>query len=266
MGIVYLLIGLVASCVGAISGLGGGVIIKPVLDFFGNYDLATIGILSSCTVFSMAIVSLAKKFMSKSVIFEYKKLFALSIGAILGGFLGKYLFDIFEHTIPINIAKIIQSVSLALLMFIILLFNIFKSKIKTFHVSNIIICLIAGIIMGAVSAFLGIGGGPVNVALIIILFSCNSKEAAIYSIFTIFFSQISTLGSTLFTTGFGAYDLSVVPYMIVGGISGGFIGEKIGKKLKNNQVDKLFSIIMVVVIVLNVINVLKVILNYLETV
>ncbi|WP_010167093.1 sulfite exporter TauE/SafE family protein [Candidatus Epulonipiscium viviparus] len=257
IGILYLLIGLSASTVGAISGLGGGVIIKPVLDFFGHYDMATIGILSSCTVFSMAIVSLAKKFMSKAT-FEYKKLLSLSFGAIAGGFIGKYIFDIFDNLIPETNAKIIQSVLLALLMFSILLFNIFKKKIKTFNTSNIFICLTAGIVMGTISAFLGIGGGPVNVALIIILFSCNAKDAAIYSIFTIFFSQISTLGTTLFTVGFGAYDLSTAPYMIFGGIAGGFLGDKFSKKLTSKQVEKLFSLIMIVVICLNIINIVRV--------
>ncbi|OON96070.1 MAG: hypothetical protein ATN31_10165 [Candidatus Epulonipiscioides saccharophilum] len=259
MGILYLIIGLSASTVGAISGLGGGVIIKPVLDFFGHYDMATIGILSSGTVLSMAIVSLAKKFISKTAVFEYKKLLTLSLGAILGGFLGKYIFDIFADVVPISIAKIIQSVLLTLMMFSILMFNIFKSKIKTFNTSNILVCLSAGLIMGTISAFLGIGGGPVNVALIIILFSCNAKDAAIYSIFTIFFSQISTLASTFFTVGFGVYDLSTIPYMIVGGIAGGFLGDKFNKKLTVYQVEQLFSLIMILVICLNIINIFKVI-------
>ncbi|MEG1477611.1 MAG: sulfite exporter TauE/SafE family protein, partial [Oscillospiraceae bacterium] len=35
MDIVYLIISFVASCAGAICGIGGGVIIKPVLDAVG---------------------------------------------------------------------------------------------------------------------------------------------------------------------------------------------------------------------------------------
>ena len=47
-----------ASVVGAICGIGGGVIIKPVLDAFGIMDVATISFLSGCTVLSMRLYSL----------------------------------------------------------------------------------------------------------------------------------------------------------------------------------------------------------------
>src|SRR5699024_10800605 len=54
----YFLIGLLTSVIGAISGLGGGVFIKPILDFFGHYPITTIGVLSSTSVFTMSAVSL----------------------------------------------------------------------------------------------------------------------------------------------------------------------------------------------------------------
>ncbi|ONI41755.1 hypothetical protein AN396_03225 [Candidatus Epulonipiscium fishelsonii] len=259
MEILYLLIGGIASTIGAISGLGGGVIIKPVLDAFGHFDLATIGILSSCTVFAMTIVSLAKKFMLKTT-FEYTKLLPLSLGAVIGGLGGKYLFEIFLQTIPNEeLGKMIQSICLLVLMFIILLFGLNRHKIKTYNITSPIICGIAGIIMGVISSFLGIGGGPVNVALLILLFSCDAKEAAIYSIFTIFFSQLSTLASVFFAEGFSTYDLSVVPYMIFGGITGGFLGGFFNKKLSTQYVEKLFNGVMVITIFINGYNILTVI-------
>ncbi|WP_305766858.1 sulfite exporter TauE/SafE family protein [Candidatus Epulonipiscium viviparus] len=256
-GFLYLLVGLGSTTIGAISGLGGGVIIKPVLDALGQYDMATIGILSGCTLIAMSIVSLTKKFIS-GVKFEYIKLISLSVGAILGGFVGKAAFQNFEKMIPVDTAKIIQSICLALLMIIILLFSIYKAKIKTFNVTNPIICLIAGLILGSVAVFLGIGGGPINVAVIIILFSCDAKDAAIYSIFTIFFSQTTTILTTLFTTGFEPYNLEVLGFMIVGGVLGGFLGDKISTKLSNRQVEKLFNITMAAIIAINIFNVFKV--------
>ncbi|GAA4063640.1 hypothetical protein [Amphibacillus indicireducens] len=54
----YFIISLLASIIGAIAGIGGGVFIKPILDFLGDYPLATIGILSSTTVLTMSVVSL----------------------------------------------------------------------------------------------------------------------------------------------------------------------------------------------------------------
>ncbi|ONI44972.1 hypothetical protein AN641_05215 [Candidatus Epulonipiscioides gigas] len=259
-GILYLIVGLAATTIGAISGLGGGIIIKPVLDSFGQYDIATISILSASTLFAMAIVSLAQKFREKAK-FEYKKLLSLSFGSILGGFVGKSLFQLFTTIVSEDIAQIIQSICLALLMVLILLFSIYKDRIKTFKVTNIFICLVTGILLGSIAVFLGIGGGPINVAVIIILFSCNAKEAAFYSIFTIFFSQLTTLATTLFTTGFGIYNLEVLGYMIVGGISGGFLGSKISKKISNKQVEKIFNITLGLIILLNIFNIAKVLIG-----
>ena len=62
-----------ASTIGAICGIGGGVIIKPVLDAFGIMSVSKISFLSSCTVLSMTTYSVVK---SK-----------------LGGILGKLMFE-----------------------------------------------------------------------------------------------------------------------------------------------------------------------------
>ena len=51
---ISLLICLAASALGAICGIGGGVIIKPVLDSLGIYSVSTVNFLSGCTVLSMS--------------------------------------------------------------------------------------------------------------------------------------------------------------------------------------------------------------------
>ena len=56
----YVVLALGATILGSLSGMGGGVIMKPVMDFMRDYDSATIGILSSITVFSMSFVSLLR--------------------------------------------------------------------------------------------------------------------------------------------------------------------------------------------------------------
>lgn len=50
-----------ASVIGAICGIGGGVIIKPVLDSVGILDVTAISFLSGCTVLSMTTYSVLKK-------------------------------------------------------------------------------------------------------------------------------------------------------------------------------------------------------------
>ena len=53
MSLLYFLIALGATTVGALTGMGGGVIIKPLCDVIGTYDAQTIGVLACITVFSM---------------------------------------------------------------------------------------------------------------------------------------------------------------------------------------------------------------------
>ena len=51
--LIFLVVCFGASIVGAICGIGGGVIIKPVLDSFGVLDVTAISFLSGCTVLSI---------------------------------------------------------------------------------------------------------------------------------------------------------------------------------------------------------------------
>jgi len=51
----------------------------------------------------------------------------------------------------------------------------------------------SGIIMGMIGAFLGIGGGPINMALLMFGFGYGIKEAGVKSIVVILFSQSSAL-------------------------------------------------------------------------
>ena len=57
MQVLVLLVSFFACTVGAICGIGGGILIKPVLDATGVADVATINFLAGCTVLSMTLYS-----------------------------------------------------------------------------------------------------------------------------------------------------------------------------------------------------------------
>ena len=90
MVLIYFLVALLSTICGSMAGLGGGVIIKPVLDFLGDYNIETIGVLSACTIFSMALVSVIKQLSYKSKI-DIKNTGLLGIGSVIGGLLGQKL-------------------------------------------------------------------------------------------------------------------------------------------------------------------------------
>ena len=106
MQILYFLIAILATTIGATAGVGGGIIIKPILDFLGGYNLETINMLSSFTVFSMAIVSIIKQIRYKFKL-EIRKTVLIGFGSVLGGILGDIILN---KTIIIvnNDAKVIM--------------------------------------------------------------------------------------------------------------------------------------------------------------
>lgn len=260
--ILYLIISLSASILGAVAGLGGGVIIKPLLDFFGHFDLPTIGVLSAATVLAMSTMSLIKLSISRSEAKIDKTIsLLLALGSITGGILGKFVFNYFAVSLGmLTGTALLQSVTLALLLTLLLFYFLKKDKLKSFVFENRMIIIMIGLSLGFLSAFLGIGGGPLNVAVLILFFSLNVRDAAFNSIFIIFFSQLSALLLIALTTGFTNYDLSMAGYMITGGVIGGLIGTNIAIRLSNKLIEKIFNAAILLIIFINLYNVVNLIM------
>ena len=226
MNLLYFFISILATSVGGIAGIGGGIIIKPCLDTIGTYDVATIGMLSSITVLCMAAVS-SVRFLHSGIIVERRKAIVLSAGAAVGGVFGKYLFGEFSKWVADERAKGIQAVLLVILLVFVLLRNVYPH----YKIMSTIITFICGLAMGGISSFLGIGGGPINVAVICIVFSVSVRDAAVYSIFTVFFSQLTTVISNAITPGMASFDLTIVVFMIPGAIIGASLGSFLNRRL-----------------------------------
>lgn len=248
MDAIYLLVATLATLIGAVSGFGGGVIIKPVLDALGGYNSYVISILSSSTVLSMAAVASLINLSSKSK-FD-KKVFYLVFGAVIGGILGRLLFSVVSQSFLSSKTEIVQ----AAIIIVLLTFVLFKNKLPKFKIQSLFLSLLAGAVLGSLSSFLGVGGGPFNVALLILLFSMDIKTASSASVLIIVFSQLTNLVTTAAATGFGGHDYSMLIYMIPGGIIGGFIGSKIKKRIPPKAIEKLYFVITLGLIALNIFN------------
>ena len=255
--VIYFLLALGATTIGSLTGMGGGVIIKPLMDVLGDYDVQTIGVVSSITVFTMAIVSIFKQLKSKTLI-PFNTAIPLSIGSIVGGFVGQKVLDFIVDKLNVNsIATVVQNIVLAILILGVIIYMKNKHRVKSRSFNGIPVCLAVGIFLGFCSSFLGIGGGPINVALIIYLFSFDTKTATVCSIVTILFAQISKLTTTALTTGFAVYDFSVVPLMVIGAVMGGFIGASVNKKCSEKTVEKAFNAVQLLVLAITIFNVIR---------
>ena len=78
------LICLIATTAGGISGVGGGVIIKPVLDAFGVLSVSTISFLSGCTVLAMTCYSVIRGRLGGESLIDMRTGTPLGIGAAIG--------------------------------------------------------------------------------------------------------------------------------------------------------------------------------------
>ena len=89
----FFLVSFLASIVGAICGIGGGVIMKPLLDATGILSVSAISFLSGCTVLSMAVVSVGSSMRNKTVCVKFAVTLPLAIGSAVGGIMGKVIFQ-----------------------------------------------------------------------------------------------------------------------------------------------------------------------------
>lgn len=256
--LLVLLICFAATLAGAISGIGGGIIIKPLLDAVSGLPVATVNFLSGCTVLAMAAVSLARnrERLRADSMKEKKHILLLSLGAAVGGVVGKEIFELVRAAAANQglVAAIQNSVMLALTAGV-FCYMLRKDKIKTLLVTNGIVHVAVGLVLGVLGAFLGIGGGPINLVVLHYFCSMDTKEAAFGSIFIIFFSQIASLLMTFAKGAVPPFEAAMLAIMVLGGVAGGALGSTLSKRMSHRQVDHLFRVLLVTIILINVYNI-----------
>ena len=252
LAVVYFLICLAATTVGGISGVGGGVIIKPVMDAVSGLGAAAISFLSGCTVLAMTITSMLRS-RGGSVKVEKRRGTFLAIGAAIGGVLGKELFELVRAAGG-SAVDISQQSMMILLTAGVFVYTLRKDGIKTRSVNSAAACMLIGFTLGLLSAFLGIGGGPINLAVLSFFFSMDSKTAALNSLYVILFSQAASFLNSIVRNTVPEFDWFVLAAMCVGGVLGGILGRSISARLTNRGVDRLFLGLMAVITLISCYN------------
>lgn len=258
-GYLYLLFWMIsfgASIAGAVCGIGGGVIIKPVLDAFGVLSVSTISFLSGCTVLAMTCYSVLKSKMSGESLIEMRTGTPLAVGAAIGGAVGKSMFQALSGMFADkDMVGAVQAACLLVITLGTLVYTLKKDRIQTMKVRNLAACVLIGLVLGIFSSFLGIGGGPINLVVLFFFFSMDTKTAAQNSLYIILFSQITSVLSSLVTRSVPEFSVWLLALMVVGGILGGMSGRIINKKIDSAVVDKLFIVLMAVIIGINLYNI-----------
>ena len=256
--LISFIVALGATTLGSLTGLGGGVIIKPSLDALTKLDALSISMISAITVFAMASISLYGHIRAKT---KLKTPITLPLlgGALVGGLCGSVFLDTLAEIYANNTIVIIQNVSLAGLVAVVFIYMLMRERLPQYNIKHWLVALLAGAAMGFSSSFLGIGGGPLNVSLLIFLFSYEAKPAVATSIVVIWIAQLSKILSGAFAGGFGfaEFNFTILPYVLAGGLGGGFLGRYLSGFLDNNKTEKLFNATQVLVFVICIWNILK---------
>lgn len=246
---------LLASVTGSICGIGGGVIIKPALDALGIMSVSAISFLSGLTVLSMSVISVFRQRKLQLVDFRIGSL--LAMGAAAGGIMGNSVFHILKTAAGNDcFVGMIQALALALITLITLFYHVFlKKQLPSCRVYNAPACVAIGALLGVLSAFLGIGGGPINLAVLSFAFSFDAKKAAANSLYIIMCSQASSLLTSCIQQTVPDFPWVYLPFMVSAGVIGGLIGAGVNKKISAAAIDTFFSSLLCVIIMICLYNI-----------
>lgn len=253
----YFLLTFFACVIGALGGIGGGMIIKPALDSVGTFSLENINVLSSAVVFVMSVVSIWKMRQHlRSISARY--FIYLALGALLGGALGGRVFISIKTAFGQDrLVGMVQTIILMLIIIAIFLVEWYKHYIPRREINAALPIFSLGALLGTISSFLGVGGGPYNRPTLYHLMKVSDKGAGVGSLVIILFSQAMYLSEIAFTKGFAGYDLHALPEMLIGAVLGGFIGGCIVNKVNEKMYHRLFLGILILLFSLNVWNLLR---------
>ena len=198
----------------------------------------------------MCVVSLSKQIRG-GFSFDRKVVLAISLRSLVGGLVGERIFAIATLSLDNNSVKAVQAGLLAITLALILVYTLRQEQMPSWHVSNSVAVFCAGLALGAISVFLGIGGGPLNVACMGLLFSFGMKEATVYSLATIFFSQLSKLGLNAASGTLLAIDLTYLPFVVIPAVAGGFLGTQLNQRASDEGVRRTYLGIMIALLLVS---------------
>lgn len=260
MFLIMFVIGLITALVGSVAGLGGGVILVPVLlflsDHFASFNWVTpqtiVGI--SLVVMIFTGMSSAISYMKHQRVDKKIGLVFLS-GSIPGGILGSWLNQFFE-TDGFSLFFGIVMIAVSLLFFIPRrpsghsLFKTGMSREKTVdgkvykYRMPFWVGFFLSFCVGMLSGLLGIGGGSLMVPAMILLLNIPPHIATATSMFMIFFASITSSATHVLL---GHVEWSHTLWFIPGAYLGGTLGAWVNRRLDGQVVERFLRVLLVLI-------------------
>jgi len=228
-------VGFVAGVLGSMIGLGGGIIVVPVLTFAGfGPSLAVSN--SLFAAFSNAAASTISYSRQKRI--EYSIGLKLGLLAIPGTVLGALI----SSDVAPGVFKILFGLVLISCSIYIFLRKKIETKEQNYSKQIMILAIGGSFFAGIISSFFGIGGGIIFVPLMVVAMGMGMKNAAPTSQFILLFVSFSGL----VTHGFlGHPDFYQALLLSAGAFAGGLIGARLSLEIRERSLQILVSVVII---------------------
>ena len=238
--LLYILVGVIASLLGSMVGLGGGSIAVPALYCFGlgiEHAVAS----SKFMVLTTSAVSTYRY--SRRLRIPVKLYSIIALPMVLTSYLGAYLVVV----VPSNLLTIIVGlVLLAAAMRAIVESGADRRVVEEYESRrNYLLGALSGFVAGIVAGITGLGGGVVNVPMFLYVLSLPAHSVVSLSMACILPAALS---STIRHVIDGIVLWKAALPLSVGAILGAWFGPKIALKLSRRELRKLIGIILAAVV------------------
>ena len=229
-------LGFAAGILGSMIGLGGGIIVVPVLTFLG-FSPTVAASNSLFAALSNAIASTISYSKQKRV--EYSIGWKLGLLSIPGTILGAV---ISTDSAP-NIFKILFGLVLVASAVYIFLRGKIKSGDKQLSKQMIVFAIGASFFAGIISSFFGIGGGIIFVPLMVVGMGMAMKRAAPTSQMILLFASLS---GVITHSLLGHPDFLQAGFLAIGSFIGGIVGARLSVEIKERYLQILVSVVILI--------------------
>ncbi len=229
-------LGFAAGLLGSMIGLGGGIIVVPVLTFLG-FPPTVAASNSLFAALSNATASTISYSKQKRI--EYSLGIKFGLLSIPGTVLGAMI----STDIAPNIFKILFGFVLIASSAYIFLRKKIESKEKTISKQMIVFAIGASFFAGIISSFFGIGGGIIFVPLMVAGMGMAMKKAAPTSQMILLFASLS---GVMVHSFLGHPDFLQAGFLSIGSFVGGLVGARLSIDIKERYLQILVSVIILI--------------------
>ena len=229
-------LGFAAGLLGSMIGLGGGIIVVPILTFLGFPPTAA----ASNSLFAALSNAIASTISySKQKRIEYSLGLKLGLLSIPGTILGALI----STDVTPDVFKILFGFVLIASAAYIFLRKKIETREKTISKQMMVFAIGASFFAGIISSFFGIGGGIIFVPLMVVGMGMAMKKAAPTSQMILLFASLS---GVVVHSLLGHPDFLQAGFLAIGSFIGGLVGARLSIDIKERYLQLLVSAVIVI--------------------